>query len=156
MFLDLKIYPDEIIVDATCGAAVLRGSHVYAPGVIGMPNGKIFVHGILVSDNIRSLRDSLYLEAIKFVKLIVGLIVNTKVSVFADVTGQCKKGLIKPYPNSNKLYLGNGIVRQTRKELFCKAAGNPWYGTPFNAYKTGKGAGLLNYTRHNLNTEILI
>ncbi|XP_018056757.1 PREDICTED: putative methyltransferase NSUN6 isoform X2 [Atta colombica] len=90
--LDLKIYPDEIIVDAICGAAVLRGSHVYAPGVIGMPNG---------------------------------LSINTKISVFADVTGQCKKGLIKPYANSNKIYLGNGILRQTRKELFCKAAKNP-------------------------------
>jgi len=45
--LDLKRYPDEIIVDAICGAAVLRGSHVYGPGVIGMPNGKIFVYRIL-------------------------------------------------------------------------------------------------------------
>ncbi|XP_036139696.1 tRNA (cytosine(72)-C(5))-methyltransferase NSUN6 isoform X2 [Monomorium pharaonis] len=92
VFLDLKRYPDEIVVDAICGAAVLRGSHVYAPGIIGMPNG---------------------------------LIINTKVSVFADVTGQCKKGLIKPYANSNKVYLGNGVLRQTRKELFCKAARNP-------------------------------
>ncbi|KYM94030.1 PREDICTED: putative methyltransferase NSUN6 [Cyphomyrmex costatus] len=90
--LDLKICPDEIIVDAICGAVVLRGSHVFAPGVIGMPNG---------------------------------LSINAKVSVFADVTGQCKKGLIKPYANSNKIYLGNGILRQTRKELFCKAAKNP-------------------------------
>ncbi|XP_039307906.1 tRNA (cytosine(72)-C(5))-methyltransferase NSUN6 isoform X3 [Solenopsis invicta] len=90
--LDLRRYPDEIIVDAICGAAVLRGSHVYAPGIIGMPNG---------------------------------LIINTKVSVFADVTGQCKKGLIKPYANSNKAYLGNGILRQTRKELFCKVSRNP-------------------------------
>lgn len=50
--LDLKRYPDEIIIDAVCGAAVLRGSHVYAPGVIGMPNGKIFKHRILFT-NIR-------------------------------------------------------------------------------------------------------
>jgi len=71
---------------------VLRGSHVYAPGIIGMPNG---------------------------------LTVNTKISVFADVTGQCKKGLIKPYSNSNKIYLGNGILQQTRKELFGKAAKKP-------------------------------
>ncbi|KAL0128186.1 hypothetical protein PUN28_003443 [Cardiocondyla obscurior] len=90
--LDLKRYPNEIIVDAACGAAVLRGSHVYAPGVIGMPNG---------------------------------LTVNTKVSVFADITGQCKKGLIKSYANSNKVYLGNGSLQQTRKQLFCKAATSP-------------------------------
>ncbi|KMQ88658.1 methyltransferase nsun6 [Lasius niger] len=90
--LDLKRYPREIIIDAICGAAVLRGSHIYAPGVIGMPNG---------------------------------LIINCKVSVFADVTGHCKKGLIKPYPDSEKVYLGNGILRQTRKELFGKDAKNP-------------------------------
>lgn len=41
MSLDLERYPDEIIVDAICGAAVLRGSHIYAPGVMGMPNGKL-------------------------------------------------------------------------------------------------------------------
>ncbi|XP_045516991.1 tRNA (cytosine(72)-C(5))-methyltransferase NSUN6 isoform X1 [Pieris brassicae] len=29
----------EVIVDAACGAAVLRGSHVYAPGVLGLPPG---------------------------------------------------------------------------------------------------------------------
>ncbi|XP_029168423.1 putative methyltransferase NSUN6 [Nylanderia fulva] len=90
--LDLKRYPQEIIVDAVCGAAVLRGSHIYAPGVIGMPNG---------------------------------LTINCKVSVFADVTGHCKKGLIKPYPDNEKMYLGNGILRKTRKELFSKDAKNP-------------------------------
>jgi len=37
--LDLERYPNEIIVDAICGAAVLRGSHIYAPGIMGMPNG---------------------------------------------------------------------------------------------------------------------
>ncbi|XP_020300641.1 putative methyltransferase NSUN6 isoform X2 [Pseudomyrmex gracilis] len=83
--LDLKRYPDEIIVDAACGAAVLRGSHIYAPG----------------------------------------LTVDTKVSVFADVVGQCKKGLIKPYPENNKIYLGNGVLRQTRKQLFGKTAKHP-------------------------------
>lgn len=41
--LDLNRYPDEIIVDAACGAAVLRGSHVYAPGIIGMPNGNFCI-----------------------------------------------------------------------------------------------------------------
>ncbi|KAG5336084.1 NOP2 methyltransferase, partial [Acromyrmex heyeri] len=117
--LDLKIYPDEIIVDAICGAAVLRGSHIYAPGIIGMPNGRVCVHRIL------SVIKSIIKESCNQIYLIIGLSINTKVSVFADVAGQCKKGLIKPYANSNKIYLGNGILRQTRKELFCKAARNP-------------------------------
>ncbi|XP_071446036.1 tRNA (cytosine(72)-C(5))-methyltransferase NSUN6 [Hetaerina americana] len=29
----------NVIVDSACGAAVLRGAHVYAPGVLGMPAG---------------------------------------------------------------------------------------------------------------------
>ncbi|XP_015595719.1 putative methyltransferase NSUN6 isoform X2 [Cephus cinctus] len=29
----------EVIVDATCGAAVMRGAHVFAPGVVGIPHG---------------------------------------------------------------------------------------------------------------------
>jgi predicted ribosome-associated RNA-binding protein Tma20 len=37
--LQLKIYDKEIVVDATCGAAVLRGAHIYAPGVMGMITG---------------------------------------------------------------------------------------------------------------------
>lgn len=57
---------------------------------------------------------------------LVGLKINTKVSVFADITGECKKGSIKPYASGRKVYLGNGIVRQTRKQLFGKTAENPW------------------------------
>ncbi|EFN79318.1 Putative methyltransferase NSUN6 [Harpegnathos saltator] len=90
--LDLRKYPDEIIVDAKCGAAVLRGSHVYAPGIMGISSG---------------------------------LSIDTKVSVFADITGRCKKGSIQPYADDSKMYLGNGVLRQTRKQLFGKTAKNP-------------------------------
>lgn len=62
-----------------------------------------------------------------FVNSLVGLSINTKVSVFADVTGQCKKGFLKPYASSSKVYLGNGILQQTRKQLFGKTAENPWW-----------------------------
>lgn len=31
---DLQRLPKEVIVDAQCGSAVLRGAHVYAPGII--------------------------------------------------------------------------------------------------------------------------
>jgi predicted ribosome-associated RNA-binding protein Tma20 len=39
---DLRPQEREIIVDATCGAAVLRGAHVFAPGIMGMPTGAIY------------------------------------------------------------------------------------------------------------------
>ncbi|XP_044271977.1 tRNA (cytosine(72)-C(5))-methyltransferase NSUN6 [Tribolium madens] len=42
----LKKYNKEIIIDAVCGAAVLRGAHIYAPGVIGM------MTNIQVGDNV--------------------------------------------------------------------------------------------------------
>jgi predicted ribosome-associated RNA-binding protein Tma20 len=35
----LRSQEKEVIVDAACGAAVLRGAHVFAPGVMGMPTG---------------------------------------------------------------------------------------------------------------------
>ncbi|PSN36710.1 putative methyltransferase NSUN6 [Blattella germanica] len=37
--IDIKLLDKQVIVDAACGAAVLRGAHVYAPGVMGMPTG---------------------------------------------------------------------------------------------------------------------
>lgn len=86
--MDLSKHSNEIIVDAACGSAVLRGSHVFAPGILGMP------HGLNVGDI---------------------------VSVFADTLGSCKKGLIKTCDVENKLFLGNGILKQTRESLFCNS-----------------------------------
>lgn len=31
----------EVIVDQFCAAAVLRGAHVFAPGVLGLPASKL-------------------------------------------------------------------------------------------------------------------
>ena len=39
-------------------------------------------------------------------------------SVFADVEGQCRKGLTKPY-NGKKIFLGNGRAVLTRNDIFC-------------------------------------
>ena len=36
---DLPRYESEVIVDCACGSAVLRGAHVFAPGVIGLMPG---------------------------------------------------------------------------------------------------------------------
>jgi predicted ribosome-associated RNA-binding protein Tma20 len=46
---DLRIQEREVIVDATCGAAVLRGAHVFAPGIMGMPTGAIYFSIFLYS-----------------------------------------------------------------------------------------------------------
>ena len=45
---DLRPQGREIIVDATCGAAVLRGAHVFAPGIMGMPKGAIYFYFLLM------------------------------------------------------------------------------------------------------------
>ncbi|XP_017780642.1 PREDICTED: putative methyltransferase NSUN6 [Nicrophorus vespilloides] len=37
--LELTGRTNEIIVDVHCGAAVLRGAHIFAPGIIGMTSG---------------------------------------------------------------------------------------------------------------------
>ncbi|XP_060803219.1 tRNA (cytosine(72)-C(5))-methyltransferase NSUN6 [Amyelois transitella] len=36
-----------VVVDALCAAAVLRGAHVFAPGVMGLPSGKIIFKFLL-------------------------------------------------------------------------------------------------------------
>lgn len=35
----LDLQENEVIVDVHCAAAVLRGAHIFAPGVIGMLSG---------------------------------------------------------------------------------------------------------------------
>ncbi|KAJ8313490.1 hypothetical protein KUTeg_008051 [Tegillarca granosa] len=47
-----------------------------------------------------------------------GMQVGDKVSVYSDVDGQCKKGLIKPF-TGKKIYVGNGVTKVSREELFC-------------------------------------
>uniref|UniRef100_A0A8C5RCZ6 NOP2/Sun RNA methyltransferase 6 n=1 Tax=Laticauda laticaudata TaxID=8630 RepID=A0A8C5RCZ6_LATLA len=44
---DLQRLPNEVIVDAQCGSAVLRGAHVYAPGIIS--SSKFMKAGSMVS-----------------------------------------------------------------------------------------------------------
>ncbi|XP_063974274.1 tRNA (cytosine(72)-C(5))-methyltransferase NSUN6 isoform X2 [Diachasmimorpha longicaudata] len=76
--------PKEAIVDAICGSAVLRGAHVFAPGVMGLSSGSK---------------------------------IGELVSVFADVSGACRKGLSKPFSEEKK-FLGNGILLQNRDSIF--------------------------------------
>ncbi|RZC37461.1 methyltransferase NSUN6, partial [Asbolus verrucosus] len=80
----LKINDNEVIVDTVCAAAVLRGAHIYAPGVMGMTSGSQ---------------------------------IGGHVSVYADVAKKCKKGLQRVY-NHKKIFLGNGIIKMDRHQLF--------------------------------------
>ncbi len=45
------------------------------------------------------------------------------VSVYADLDGQCKRGLSAPYEGKT-LFVGNGIAQLSRRELFSAAAQN--------------------------------
>lgn len=38
----------EVIVDSECGASVLRGSHIYAPGVMAMMCGILSVQAVML------------------------------------------------------------------------------------------------------------
>ncbi|KAK7871652.1 hypothetical protein R5R35_009022 [Gryllus longicercus] len=86
--LNLSFQDKEVIVDIACGVAVLRGAHVFAPGIKGMS------------------RDTAS---------------GDYVSVFADVKNKCTRGLICSF-TEEKFFVGNGIVRIGRNDLFGKAA----------------------------------
>ncbi|XP_052753266.1 tRNA (cytosine(72)-C(5))-methyltransferase NSUN6 isoform X2 [Galleria mellonella] len=76
----------EIIVDVSCAAAVLRGAHVFAPGVMGLP---------------------------------ANLQLGERVDIYADMDGQCKRGLKVKY-NGKKMYVGTGYLKMLRCDLFDK------------------------------------
>ncbi|XP_065214324.1 tRNA (cytosine(72)-C(5))-methyltransferase NSUN6 [Planococcus citri] len=70
--LDLIPVPDEVIVDAFCGAAVLRGAHVFAPGVLGMlpdvsVGAKVSVYSDLSSKCLRGYKKRYEAESKLFV-----------------------------------------------------------------------------------------
>ncbi|XP_068633174.1 tRNA (cytosine(72)-C(5))-methyltransferase NSUN6 [Battus philenor] len=79
---------NEVIVDVLCAAAVLKGAHVFAPGVLGLPSN---------------------------IKL------EERVDVYADLDGQCKRGLKVKY-EGRKLYIGTGFLKMQRYHLFENGA----------------------------------
>ncbi|CAH0555236.1 unnamed protein product [Brassicogethes aeneus] len=82
---NINSHDKEVIIDPDCAAAVLRGAHIYAPGVMG---------------------------------LVSGVQLNDKISIYADLSKKCKKGFQKTYTDENKLFIGNGLVKMRRFELF--------------------------------------
>ena len=43
--------------------------------------------------------------------------IGDNVSVYADVDGTCRKGLVKPF-DGRVIYVGNGIAEMSRNTLF--------------------------------------
>ena len=94
-------YPN-IIVGLLCGCSVLRGADVFAPGVLGAPKGM----------------DVVYLTVVLSVWLFTsGVTKGQVVSVFADVDGSCRKGLVVPYEGKT-VFVGNGLLVQDRGDWF--------------------------------------
>ncbi|RXN23791.1 methyltransferase NSUN6 isoform X1 [Labeo rohita] len=82
----------EVIVGAQCGNAVLRGAHVFTPGILSTPKCEQHTH------------------ARHYMK------VGDVVSVFSDVEGKCTRGA-KEF-KGKKVFLGNGISEVDRSEIF--------------------------------------
>lgn len=51
---------------------------------------------------------------------VTGVQFGDTVSVYADVLGKCKKGLQTVYSHEAKLFIGNGIVKMNRHQLYGK------------------------------------
>lgn len=82
----------EVVVDSCCGAALLRGAHIYAPGVLAMEAGTKLTEDVLV---------------------------------YADLAGKCKQGTNIRYDSLDKLFLGVGVVRMQRHQIFGPSINNP-------------------------------
>lgn len=105
----LQKFDKEIIIDVDCACAVLRGANIYAPGIIGMTSG-IYIY--------------IFCE-VTFCEF-SGTKVGDKVSVYADLSGKCKKGLMNFDNSSVKVFIGNGISQMQRYQLFGDDL-KPWY-----------------------------
>lgn len=50
--------------------------------------------------------------------LSLGSKLNEKVTIYADVAKKCKRGLQKHYDDIHKVFVGTGIVKMMRHQLF--------------------------------------
>lgn len=122
-----NVHLKEVIVDTDCGAAVLRGAHIFAPGVVGMLSSKyiyffgwyamanlIFQHETLVHCNWwKKIHDKYVHEHISFVDCQKG----DQVSIYVDLLKKCKRGLQKIFPEL-KFLIACGTVLMKRSDLF--------------------------------------
>jgi hypothetical protein len=52
--------------------------------------------------------------------MFVDLAAGETVAVYADLEGQCRKGLKEEY-RERKLYVGCGVMQLSRDQIFCSA-----------------------------------
>lgn len=78
----------EVMIDISCGMAVMRGANIFMAGILAMSPG---------------------VER------------GDKVSVYIDVDGRCRKGLMKRFEGV-KVYAGNGLAQVSRRDVFVNDA----------------------------------
>lgn len=117
---DLIRHALEVIVDRSCGAAVLRGAHVFVPGVIGLLPGnfsKEMLASIVFIQSIQSIQSILIFLCFFFFQ---GACEGDIVSIYADVSGVTKRGWTRKLDEKYRMFVGNGILLMGRKQIFCE------------------------------------
>ncbi|KAM4534127.1 tRNA (cytosine(72)-C(5))-methyltransferase NSUN6 isoform 2-T2 [Odontesthes bonariensis] len=117
----------EVVVGAQCGSAVLRGAHVFAPGIVASPKCKTQRHAVgsqgiylclsTVPDPLSSLCQSCMPSSLCFAFLSSDMKVGDRVSVFSDLQGRCTRGATSF--QGNKAFVGNGVAEMGRSSIFC-------------------------------------
>lgn len=109
----VKQLSSEVVVGAQCGSAVLRGAHVFHPGIIASPKCETsaFVHILLYH-----LKEFVYIIWRLFSSPHAVMKVGDVVSVFSDLEGRCTRGAFSF--QGNKVFVGNGVAEMDRSRIF--------------------------------------
>ena len=113
---DIKNYDEQIvIIDSNCGAAVLRGADIFAPGVVTCTE-------TFIDDIGKRIKSENYIKI-----LVVGIWCDTANERRARESKTGSKFILKgarfPIPESHKehlIFLGLGRVLIDRASLFCE------------------------------------
>ncbi|KAL7305128.1 hypothetical protein TKK_0002533 [Trichogramma kaykai] len=130
--LNLERYKNEIIVDANCGTALLRGANIYAPGVLGMPRGLNIGDVVSVyADLEHGCKKGAVKEYVKENKLFIGngKVQMTREEIFNHSNGISNGIAVKmtdvissvPQLNSEILPTGHVLLQNLPSILCCRA-----------------------------------
>lgn len=120
----------EVVVGAQCGSAVLRGAHVFAPGIVASPKCKSQICRYFFPFSPKMFHMGSYMHQqhsanLKSNQHVMRLFVDMKagdlVSVFSDLEGRCTRGAFSF--QGKKVFVGNGVAEKDRSSIFC--AGEP-------------------------------